>query len=71
MKKPKIKPLPIVKAYTDYWLRRARKILKVKKGQYKSVSVDYTTRGFVYVWFHGSDEVVAHTTFTLDGKHYQ
>ena len=70
MKKEKIKPLPVVKAYTDYWIRRARKVLKVKKGQYKSANVDYTTRGFVYVWFHGADDVVANATFTLDGKRW-
>ncbi len=70
MKKEKIKPLPVVKAYADYWIRRARKVLKVKKGEYKSVNVDYTTRGFVYVWFHREHDVVAHATFTLDGKHH-
>lgn len=70
MKKQKIKPLPIVKAFSDYWIRRGKKVLKIKKGQYKTVTVDYTTRGFVYVWFHGEDEIVGNATFTLDGKRF-
>ncbi len=70
MKKEKIKPLPMVKTYTDYWIRRARRVLKVKKGQYKNANVEYTTRGFVYVWFHGEENIVANATFTLDGKHF-
>lgn len=70
MKEEKIKPLPIVKAYADYWIKRGKKVLKIKKGQYKKVNVDYTSRGFVYVWFHGEDEIVANATFTLDGKRF-
>ena len=69
-KEKKIKPLPIVKAYTDYWIRRSQRVLKVKKGQYKTVTVDYSTRGMVYVWFHGEEEILAHATFTVDGKRF-
>lgn len=71
MKKEKIKALPIVKAYADYWIRRGERVLKVKKSQCKAVTVDYSSRGFVYVWFHGEDAIIAHTSFTLDGKHHR
>jgi len=69
-KEKKIKPLPVVKAYTGYWIRRARRVLNVKKGEYKEADVDYSTRGFVYVWFHRKDQIVANAIFTLDGKRW-
>jgi len=68
MKKEAIKPLPVVKAYADYFTRRAKSVLGLKRADYKSVSIDYNSRGSVYVYFHGKGKVVASTSFWANGE---
>ena len=70
MKEEKIKPLPIVKEFSNYFLRRAKKILKLKKSGFESFSVElWNTGKNVWVWFYGENSViVARVTFTTDGK---
>ena len=67
MRETPIKNLPVVKAFAEYFIRKAKKDLKVKRKDYKTVTVEYTTRGFVYVWFHLPDRIVAHTSYRADG----
>ena len=67
MAKGPIKNLPVVKAFAEYFIRKAKKDLKVKRRDYKTASVEYTSRGFVYVWFHVPDRIVAHTCYNADG----
>ncbi len=65
----KIKPLPAVKELIDYLVRRAKKVLKLKNADFHHVSIDlHPERGTIWVWMHGSDEIVAYAQFTLDGR---
>lgn len=69
MKKEKIKPLPVVKAYTLYWLRRARRMLKLKQSEYDNFHIDYTHEAdAVEVWFFTETAVVGWVTFQHDGR---
>jgi len=70
VKKEKIKPLPFVKEFSDYFFRRAKKILKLKNSEFKSFSVElWNTGKNIWVWFYGENSViVARVTFTTDGK---
>jgi len=70
VKKEKIKPLPFVKEFSDYFFRRAKKILKLKNSEFKSFSIDTWSSGkYLWVWFYGENSViVARVTFTVDGK---
>ena len=67
MRETPIKNLPVVKAFAEYFIRKASKDLKVKRKDYKTVSVDYTSRGFIYVWFHTPGHIIAHTSYRADG----
>jgi len=67
MRETPVKHLPVVKAFAEYFIRKAKKDLKVKRKDYKTVSVEYTSRGFVYVWFHARDRIVANTSYRADG----
>ncbi len=69
MKNEIIKPLPIVTAYTGYFIRRAKKALKLTGKDFRSVSVDYNTRSRkIHVWFHAPDVgIVGDIYFWLNG----
>ena len=69
MKKDKVKPLPVVKAFSEYFIRKAKKDLGIKRGYYKTASVEYTMRGFVYVWFFPPTDITTpiHITYNADG----
>jgi hypothetical protein len=62
-----IKNLPEVKAFAEYFLRKAKKDLKLKRAGYHSASVEYTTRGKVYVWFFTHDGGATHIIYNADG----
>ncbi len=70
MKEEKIKPLPIVKEFSNYFFRKAKKILGLKNAGFKSFSVElWNTGKNVWVWFYGENSViVARVTFTTNGK---
>lgn len=68
MRKGPIEHLPVVKHYVEYWTRRAKVLLGLKRRDYKSVSIDYSSRGTVYVYFHGEEKCVASTSFWVDGE---
>jgi len=69
MKKEKIKPLPVVKAFALYWLRRARRVLKLKQSEYDSFHIDYMhTENIVEVWFFSETAIVAWAIFDHDGR---
>lgn len=68
MAKKSIKTLPVVKAFAEYFIRKGKKDSKLKRADYVSVNVEYSTRGLVYVWFHGPDKVVGYITYLADGK---
>jgi len=67
MRKTPIEHLPVVKHYVEYWTRRAKVRLRLKRADYKSVSIDYSSRGTIYVYFHGKEKCVASTSFWADG----
>ena len=66
MSQEPIKHLPVVKAFAEYFIRKAKKDLKLKRDDYKSASVEYSTRGKVYVWFFRNGEAIT-TTYNADG----
>jgi len=71
MKKQKNKPLPVVKEFADYFIRRARRVLKMKVADYDSVHIEYwDDTGKVWVWFHSSARkgIVARVDFHINGK---
>jgi len=70
MKEEIIKPLPLVKEFSDYFVNRAKKILKLKNSEFKSFGIDIWNSGKnLWVWFYGENSViVARVTFTADGK---
>ncbi len=68
MKQKPIKNLSIVKHFAEYFTRKARIALGLKRKDYKTVSIDYSSRGSVYVYFHGEDKVVGSKAFWADGE---
>ena len=68
MKQRPIHNLSIVKHFAEYFTRKARIALKVKREDYKAVSVDYSSRGSIYVWFFGHDGSVRSMSFWADGE---
>lgn len=69
MRETPIKNLPVVKAFAEYFIRKAKKDLGIRRGYYKTASVEYTTRGKVYVWFFPPTEITPplHITYNADG----
>lgn len=71
MKKEKIKPLPFVKEFVGYFVRRAKRALKLKNSEFKTLSMDVSPhRGNVWVWFYDEHKVIARTQFHFDGQCY-
>lgn len=68
MKQKPIHNLPIVKHFAEYFTRKARIALGLKRKNYKTVSVDYSSRGTIYVYFHGNRTVVGSMSFWADGE---
>ena len=68
MEKEKIKPLPVVRVYAQYWLRRARRVLKLRKSEYDCFHIDYMhTDNNVDVWFFCETDVIAWAIFNHNG----
>jgi len=68
MRKTPIKHLPVVKNFAEYFTRKARVALKLKRADFKSVSIDYSSRGTIYVYFHSKDKVVGSISFYVNGE---
>lgn len=69
MKKEAIKSLPAVKAYTDYFARRAKRVLKLKGSDYKNINIDFYGRsGVICVWVHGKDGIIGRAEFKSNGR---
>lgn len=69
MKKAKIKPLPAVKEFEKYFLRRAKRVLKLKKGEFDSYHIEYlSTRQIIKAWFFVDCSVIGHADFDVAGK---
>ena len=68
MRQTPIENLPIVKHFAEYFTRKARIALELKKKDYKTVSIDYSSRGSIYVWFFGHDGGVRSMSFWADGE---
>jgi len=64
-----IKNLPVVKAFAEYFIRKAKKDLGIGRGFYKTASVEYSTRGMIYVWFFPYADITPplHITYNADG----
>ena len=74
MKKEKIKPLPFVKEFMTYFERRAMRVLKVKKVEFRSTSIDIFSRsGNIWVWFFKKPDggILGRAQFTPDGRCYE
>jgi len=68
MKKQKIKALPVVKAFRNYFINRAKRVLKLTKKEYDSFHIDYMHGpDAVEIWFFHETGIVAWVTFTHDG----
>ncbi len=70
MKKEKIKPLPVAKDFADYFVSRAKRLMKIKTSEYRSISMDYWLRsGHVWVWFYAEPGggILARVEFDHDG----
>ena len=71
MKEEKIKSLPFVKKLSVYFLRRAKRVLKLKSSEFNIVSIDiHPERGTIWVWFHTSERVIGRAQFNFDGRCY-
>lgn len=71
MKKRKIKPLPVVKEFTDYFLRRTQRVLKMKASDMHHTSIDvHPEEKTIWVWVHGKEAIIARAQFTFDGRCY-
>lgn len=68
MKEDKIKALPVVKAYSDYFVRRAKRIFKLKNKEFEIVHVDLFDLKYVEVWFFAETKIVAHAKFMSNGR---
>lgn len=69
MKKEKIKPLAIVKAFEVYFKRKAKRVLGFKKDSFDSFHIEYSnTTRTVRVWFFMKCNVVGNVIFNADGK---
>jgi len=69
MKEKKINPLPLVKAFTDYFIRRAKRILKIKNSEFTSITLDVFIRsGHIWIWFHSRNGIVAKVEFESNGR---
>lgn len=72
MKKEKIKSLPIIEDFIIYIVRRAKRVLKIKDSEFKSISIDvHPERGTIWVWFHMPEKVIARVQFYVDGRCYE
>ena len=74
MKKEKIKALPFVTEFIAYFECRARRVLGVKKVEYRSISIDvYSRSGHIWVWFFKKPEgdILGRVQFTSDGRVYE
>lgn len=68
MKKEEIKSLFIVKEFTDYFVRRAKKVLKVKNSEIETTGIDvHPERGTIWVWFHCKHNLIR-AQFYFDGQ---
>ena len=68
MKKEKIKSLPVITEFIDYFVSRAKRVLQLKKADFHHASIDaHPDRGTIWVWMHGSDEIVGYAQFYFDG----
>jgi len=71
MKKEKVKPLPMVTVFIDYFVRRAKRVLGLTNADFKTVSIDvHPERGTIWVWFHVPESVLARAQFYFDGQCY-
>ena len=71
MKKEKIKALPVVKAFTDYIVRRGKRVLGLKDAEFDHASIDvHPNSKTIWVWFHTSERVIGRAQFTFDGLCY-
>jgi len=70
MKEEKIKSLPLVKEFSNYFVRRGKRVLGLKKSEYDYTSIDITGSGKIWVWFFGSERVIAWTQFYQDGRFF-
>lgn len=73
MKKAKIKTLPFIKEFADYFVRRARRVLKLKlkNGDYDHMGMDvHPDDGTIWVWVYGPKEIVGRAQFNFDGRCY-
>lgn len=68
MSQKPIKNLPVVKAFAEYFLRKAKRDLKIKRKDYQSACVEYSTRGKIYVWFFIGKTDATHITYNADGR---
>ena len=71
MSEKEIQPLPFVKQFSDYFVRRAKRVLKLKDSEFKTVSIDlHPERGTIWVWFHEPARIVARAQFYFDGRYF-
>ena len=71
MKKEKIKPLPCIKAFTNYIMHRGKKVLKLKNEDFDHASIDvHPDSKTIWVWFHGSEKIIGRAQFNFDGSCY-
>ena len=71
MKGKTIKALPFVKEFADYFVRRAKRVLKLRNEDFKTSSIDvFVERGTIWVWFHNPDKIDGRAQFKFDGRCY-
>ncbi len=68
MKKEKIKALPVVIKYVEYFVRRAKRVLSLTNSEYNECHIDLINLDDVEVWFFKKSGVVARVKFTTGGR---
>ena len=72
MKKEKTKTLPFVKEFSDYFVQRAKRALKLKNSEFETSSISvHPERGTIWVWFYGPKKVISYAQFKFDGHCYR
>jgi len=70
MKEEKIKPLPFVKEFSDYFVNRAKRILKLRNVEFDNINIDFWDHlKEIWIWFFKDGlGIIARAQFTIDGR---
>ena len=68
MKAKKLESLPCVKEFSNYFVRKAKRVLGVKNSEFNSIHIDLIELESIEVWFFAETKVLARAQFTGRGQ---